>query len=594
MVRFSKQSLETLRSRIDLADVISQHIDLKRAGGSMKALCPFHEERSPSFVVNPGDTHYHCFGCGAHGDAIGFLMQHLRVSFSDAALMLAERFSVNLEQQDGSKDAKATNKARLKDVLDAASRFYQTFLLHTQEGRRALDYLFSRGLTLDFIHTFQVGLSPKVEGHFRKYMHESHFRDDELKEAGLVAERSGKVREFFQDRLMFPILDVTGATIGFSARKMNDATFGGKYINTSETPLFKKSRVLFGLAASRRRIIKQKQAIIVEGGLDALRMIFHGFDLTVAALGTAFGEDHVHEVCSLGVTRVFLLLDGDTAGQEASVKIGHLFQKRGVEVLVVTLAPGQDPDSLLASHGPIAITEALLSAREYLAFMWEHHCKTLHIDSPAEKNKIIQELVLRIREWDNAVMVHESLKKLAALTNVPEELLGLDVLQPRTLFFKRSITNSSQQQIDPDRILEQDLLRWLLLYGPGAPDVVMLFQNNIKPIDLRSELARNIYEKVLGTLLAKKELDLLQLSADIDQEEMPSFLSEILSKKINRDKAREHLIETIQRIKERNWMHERESIKMKIHAGKATENELMELVKCFDELKKKVPVVTLG
>lgn len=591
MARFTKESLETLRSRIDLAEVISQHIDLKKSGGSMKALCPFHEERSPSFVVNRGDTHYHCFGCGAHGDAIQFLMQHNRVTFGDAVQQLADRFQVNLEQLEGSFDDKKTKKSRLKDALDAASRFYQTYLLHTEEGRKALDYLFSRGITLDFINAFHVGLSPKSEGLFRKYMHDAHFSNDELKEAGLMAERSEKLREFFQERLMFPILDVAGATIGFSARKMSEAVFGGKYINTSETPLFKKSRVLFGLSASRRRIIKQKQAIIVEGGLDALRMIYHGFDLTVAALGTAFGEDHVNEVCQLGVTRVFLLLDGDTAGQEASVKVGHLFQKRGVEVLVATLAQGQDPDSLLAKHGPIAITQALLGAREYLAFMWEHYSKTLHTDSPAEKNKIIQELVLRVREWDNAVMVHESLKKLAALTKVPEELLGIDVLQPRTLFFKRSVTSSSTQQIDPDRILEQDLLRWLILCGAGSNDFLQLFVKNIKSEDLRVPLAKIIYEKVLTILVEQKKLDILMLTADIEGEDVPLFLSEILNKKVNREKAKEHLTETMQRIKDRNWMHERESIKMKIHSGKATEDELMVLVRQFDELKKKTPIV---
>ncbi|MCE5295385.1 MAG: DNA primase [Chlamydiales bacterium] len=593
MVRYTKQSLDTLRQRIDVSDVISQHVELKKAGGAMKGLCPFHEERNPSFVVNRGDTHYHCFGCGAHGDAIQFLMQHLRVTFTEAVEQLAERFGVTLEKLDGPSDYKSINKSRLKDALDAASRFYQTYLLHTEEGRAALEYLYARGISLEFIHAFQVGLSPRSEGLFKKYMNQAHFKDEELKEVGLLADRGGKLREFFGERLMFPILDVTGATIGFSARKMSESVFGGKYINTSETPLFKKSRVLFGLAASRRRIIKQKQAIIVEGGLDALRMIYHGFDLTVAALGTAFGEDHVHEVCALGVTRVYLLLDGDTAGQEASVKVGHLFQKRGVEVLVAILKEGQDPDSLLAKEGPIAITQALLGAREYLAFLWQHYSKTLHTDSPAEKNKIIQELVLRVREWDNTVMVHESLKKLAAITQVPEELLGLDVLQPRTLFFKRSVSNSATQAIDPDRILEQDLLRWIILCGPGMPEFVAFVQKNIAPGDLRLPLAKIVYEMVLERLLANKQIDLLQLTEDIEIEELPQFLSEILNKKINRDKAKDHLTDTMQRIKDRNWMHERESIKMKIHSGKASEDELMELVKQFDDLKKKTPTVLI-
>ena len=589
MVRYTKESLDKLRSRIDLSEVIGQHIDLKKAGGAMKALCPFHEERSPSFVVNRGDQHYHCFGCGAHGDAIQFLMQHVRLSFSDAVQQLAERFSVHLEQVDSrGGDVKLANKSRLKELLDAASRFYQAYLLYSEEGQAALDYLVSRGITLDFIEAFQVGLSPKQEGPFKKYMHQLHYSDEELIEAGVAADRGGKIRDFFQERLMFPIQDAAGSCIGFSARKFHEATFGGKYINTSETPLFKKSRVLFGLAQTRRRIIKQKQAIIVEGGLDALRMIYNGFDLTVAALGTAFGEDHAHELCQLGVARVYLLFDGDTAGQEASIKVGNLFQKRGVEVLVAALGDGQDPDSLLAKDGPLAITQSLLDAQEYLAFLWRHYTKTLHTDSPAEKNKIVQEIVLRIREWDNAVMVHESLKKLSALTEIPEELFGIDVLQPRTVHFKRSVKQvDDAKEIDPDRILEQDLLRPLLLFG-HADALFTLCQKNIQPTDFRTPIAKGLYEKLVANLAKKESLDLLMLA---DEEETETFLSEVLNKKINHEKVEEQLQATIQRIKERNWMHDRESIKMKIHSGNASEDELMLLVKQFDELTKQIPQV---
>ncbi len=586
MARFTKESLDTLRSRIDLAEVIGQHIELKRAGGAMKALCPFHEERSPSFVVNRGDQHFHCFGCGAHGDAIQFLMQHVRLSFSDAVQQLAERFGVQLDQVDGQgADVKRSNKARLKDALDAACRFYQAYLLYCEEGKIPLQYLFNRGVTFDFIDAFQVGLSPKNDGPLRKYMHDLGFSDEELRETGLIADRGGKMRDFFQERLMFPIHDAAGSCIGFSARKFQEATFGGKYINTSETPLFKKSRVLFGLTQSRRRIIKSKQAIIVEGGLDALRMIYNGFDLTVAALGTAFGEDHAQELSLLGVERVFLLFDGDTAGQEASIKVGNIFQKRAIEVHVAMLKDGEDPDSLLAKEGPLAITKALNDAEEYLPFLWRHYTKVKNPRSPAEKNKIVQEIVQRMRDWDNPVMVHESLKKLSALTQIPEELFGIDVLQSRTLHFKSSIKKGNVTDIDPDRILEQDLLRILLLFGNGSDELLTLTRKNIASSDLRNPLAKRLYEH----LLDKGNVDFFSL---VD-EELEPFLSEILNKKVQHGKAKEQLLATIQRIKERNWMHERESIKMKIHSGKANDDELMLLVKQFDELTKQMPQVRI-
>lgn len=591
MSRFTKESLETLKSRIDLPEVLSQHIELKRAGAAFKALCPFHDEKSPSFVINRGDAHYHCFGCGAHGDAIQFLMQHVKLSFSDAVQQLAERFQVQLETLESNPDAKRVNRSRLKEALETACRFYQTYLLHTEEGRVGIDYLYKRDLDLGFIHTFRVGLSPKLEGIFRKFMHQSGFGDEELEEAGLLAKRGERYRDFFQERIMFPILDAQGSVIGFSARKYKEGTYGGKYINTSETPLFKKSRVLFGLASSRRRIVKQKQAIIVEGGLDATRMIYHGFDLTVAALGTAFGEDHAHELIHLGVQKVFLLFDGDNAGQEAAVKVGHMFQKKGVEVNVATLGDGQDPDSLLVKDGPVAITQAIIEAKDYLSFLVAHFTKRLTGNSPAEKNQMIQELVQRIREWDNAVMVHESLKRLSALTQVPEDILGVGGVQPRSIIFKRSVANAATQNIDPDRILEGDLLRWLILCGPSVSDLISLSTANIQDADFRVPVAQKVYASVIQTLSEKRELDLLQLTADIDAEEMPLFLSEILSKKVNRDRAREQFVETLLRIKERNWMHEREQVKMKIHSGKATDDELMQLVKQFDELKKSPPKV---
>lgn len=401
MVRYTKESLETLRQRIDIAEVLSQYIDLKRSGSGFKALCPFHDEKSPSFIVNKGDTHYHCFGCGAHGDAIQFLMLHQRLTFSNAVQQLAERFQVHLEQLEGRSYDAGINRTRLKEAVEAACRFYQWALLHTKEGHVALQYLHKRSISLEFIYAFRIGYSPKKNGLFRKYMHTCGFTDAELQEAGLLTDKRS---EFFHERIMLPILDPASLPIGFSARKFQEDTFGGKYINTKETPLFKKSRVLFGMAMSRRRIIKQKQAIIVEGGLDALRMVYHGFDCTVAALGTAFGEEHVQELVQLGVTRVFLLLDGDDAGQKAAVKVGNLFQKKGVEVLVAKLLPGQDPDSLLVQGGPVAIAKAIVGAEDYLPFLLFQHTAELQSDAPAQKQRMLQEIVTLIRQWDSPVM----------------------------------------------------------------------------------------------------------------------------------------------------------------------------------------------
>ena len=463
MPHFTKDSLETLRQRIDLVDVLSSHIDLKRAGAAYKGLCPFHDEKTPSFMIQKGDTHYHCFGCGAHGDAIQFLMAHLKMNFSDAVESLAERFHVHLEYLEDVETNKGPNKTFLKEALEQACRFYHFYLLHTKEGHEVLHYLYKRGIDLDFINQFQVGLAPKIPGYFRKIMHAKFIKDETMALAGLIAEsKDGRWRDFFAERITFPIRDASGAVIGFSARKYREETFGGKYINTSETPLFKKSRVLFGLNYSRRRMAKEGKAIIVEGQIDALRLIQEGFDFTVAGQGTAFGEGHAKELLTLGVSRIYLALDGDSAGQEAAFKIGHLFQCSGVDVRVIELPQGSDPDAFLREKGPDAFSKLLEQPIDYIEFLVKYFSKDYDLRSPTAKNQLVEIIAKQIRHWEQPILVQESLRKLAHLLQVSESSLLLEQNHTPNLYIKKG-ANIGLQAIDPDRILELDLLRWLLL-----------------------------------------------------------------------------------------------------------------------------------
>ena len=590
MARYTKESLQNLRSHIDLVEVLSAHMQLKRQGAAFKGLCPFHDEKTPSFIVNRGDTHYHCFGCGAHGDAIQFLMQHVRLKFGDAVEQLAERYGVALDTIERTKEEKTTSRVRLKEALDAALRFYQFSLLHSKEWHEALSYLDARCVSLDFIEKFRVGYAPRQDATLRAYMHTLGYRDDELVEAGLLNDRK---KEFFHDRIIFAILDQMAMPIGFSARKFKENTFGGKYINTRETPLFKKSKVLFGLSHSRRQIIKQKLAIVVEGGLDALRMIHHGFDTTVAALGTAFGQEHVQELITLGITKVYLLFDGDTAGRDAAVKTGDFFQKKGIEVLVGVLSKGQDPDSLLVRDGPIAITDRLIHAQEYLSFLHTVYMGQFQKDSPAEKQRILSEIVQRIRDWESPVMVHESLKKLSSLANVPQELLGVGALRSPNLYVKSSHLVQAKLSVDPDRVIEADLLRWLVLYGHVEKQMVELCKAHLHTDDFRLLVAKNLYPIILEFLEQEKPIDIIGLVQESDSDETQSFLSEIVARKVNREKAIECFTLTIQRIKERNWMQACDAIQEKIQKASGDEDKLMQYVKEFDAIKKQKPQVVL-
>lgn len=585
MAIFNKESLENLRRRVDLVEVLSTYVELKRIGSSYKGLCPFHDEKTPSFLIQKGDTHYHCFGCGAHGDAIQFLMSHQKMSFADAIENLGQRFQVHLEKVEGNEE-KGPNKSLLKDALETACQFFQFCLLHTTEGHEALNYLYSRGIDLDFITHFKIGLAPQSYGLFRKAMHTKGIKDNILQEAGLLSiTKDGNWRDFFSDRIMFPIHHYSGGVIGFSARKYKEETFGGKYVNTPETALFKKSRVLFGINYSRRRIAKERKAIVVEGQIDALRLIQAGFNFTVAGQGTAFGTEHVKELINLGVNVVYLALDSDPAGQEAACKIGHLFQKEGVEARIVQMPPGNDPDAFLREEGPEAFLQLLEHSMEYLQFLVKHLSRNFNMDSPAAKNEMIHHATKLIRDWDHPLMVHETLRKLAHLMRVPEDMVGVGRDHMPHVYVKTS-GSIGMQMIDPDRILETDLLRWLLLVGQEQRQIIHLVMNNLSKEDFQVSICQKIFEQYRINWENHRPCDLLSLAIDLDDAEGQLVLSDLVQKRVNKERSDQQVLETIQKILDRNWMLKRESIKVKIQSGLCSDEEVLELVKQFDSLKR--------
>lgn len=589
MPLYTKESIETLRQKIDLVDVLMAHLELKRSGASFKALCPFHEERSPSFIVQQGDSHYHCFGCGAHGDAIAFLMGHLKMGFVQAVESLAERFQVALEKVEENAEEKGPNKIVLKHALEHAAKFYHYLLLHSVEGHEALHYLYQRGIDLSFIQRFELGYAPKNGDVLFKYLRSEHVEENIIEQAGLL---NVKKRDFFAQRIMFPIRDGLGSVIGFSGRKFKEETFGGKYINTPETPLFKKSRVLFGLSYSRARIAKMRQAIIVEGQIDALRLIHMGLDFTVAGQGTAFGQDHAKELIHLGVSKVYLALDGDEAGCEAAAKIGNLFLHQGVDVYIVPISKNQDPDTILLDKGPEYFSKLLEQSRDYLTFLFQHLSRGESELTPSKKNEIVKQMADMIKSWDQPVMVHESLKKLSAIAEVPETILGLDQITIPDLFIRRSEAVPFDA-VNPDRILETDFLRWLFLASASHPELVSLAKANIHDGHFRIAEARKLYAAFIKVQDEHSSWDLLALGGTLEKEGEQDLLCDIMQRKINMQKAVEGCKGTIRKMLIRSWMEQREAIRIKIHSTFLSDEEALALAKEFDLLKGKMPEVII-
>lgn len=591
MPLFTTDSLDMLRRKIDLFEVLSAHLIFQRSGSTYKTLCPFHEEKTPSFIIQRGSAHYHCFGCGAHGDAISFLMTHVRMPFTEAVESLAERFQVHLEKEE-EKGNPTPNKIALKRALAVASELYHYLLLHTEEGMEALNYLYKRGITLQFIRRFQIGFAPQHHSLLIQYLQACGIEEDIMLQSGLIKiPAGGKKRDFFSERITFPILDSLSAVIGFSARKYKQDTFGGKYINSPETILFKKSRVLFGLSYCRVKIAKQQTAILVEGQIDALRLIDAGFDYVVAAQGTAFGEEHVKELLQLGIKKIYLALDADEAGQAATQKTGDLFQKNGIDTRVVALEKGKDPDLLLREKGPNHFTHLLETSSDYLNFLFFYLARDHDLQIPSQKNQVVNEIVDQIKNWGQPVLIHESLKKLAEIAQVPEASIGINQICIPDLFIPQQ-ESVRLQEVDGDRILELDLLRWLLMGASQCPEMIGIATANLKQNHFRVPSAWKLYLSLLAGHQAGC-FDLLAIGSNLNDPEEQKFLSELLLRKINLNKTKEGFIEALRKILLRDWMQKREQIRIEIQSVGHSEEETLQLAYQFDLLKNQVPEVLI-
>ncbi len=573
---FSKESLQNLKEKVDLVEVISSYLPLKKAGKSFKVCCPFHNEKTPSFVLERGDSHYHCFGCGAHGDAISFLVGYLKVSFVEAVEMLAEKFGVTLEFQEGEK---REDLSSLKTCLTETCRFFHFHLLHTEEGKEALEYLYTRGIDLDFIRLFKVGLAPQDPALAIKFFTEKKLDGEALQRAGLARERPRNF-PFFVERITFPIMDVQGNVIGFSARKFREKTTGGKYINTPETPLFKKSKVLFGLNYSRKEITKQRRAVIVEGQIDALRLIQEGLNITVAGQGTAFGEEHVDVIRRLGVKEVFLAFDGDDAGREAALKVGNLFQKEGIEVFVLEFKDGDDPDSILRKEGITGFLNYLHKPKEYIPYLVDRLSRSSNLSTPAGKNELVEKAKAYMADWKFPLMIYEAERKLANSLQVPEAMV-----QQKIVFVKSA---KQEMAVKPDQIMEADLLRWIILAGQTEATILQIVQKNLSSVDFIDPAARKLYDHLCELFSKSTPFDFLSLAGCINKDE-GGLLDLIVKKKIQTERAKIGVKEAIKKILERNWMLKRESIKSKIQTGKHSESEVLQFAKEFDDLRKMIP-----
>jgi len=365
--RIRQSDVDEVKARTNIADIVGDHVSLKSAGvGSLKGLCPFHDERSPSFHVRPQLGYYHCFGCGESGDVYTFLQRMDHVSFTEAVERLAGRIAFELHYEDGGQASDHGNRARLLAANQVAAEFFVE-RLGTPEAEVGRRFLGERGFDADAAKNFGVGFAPKSWDALTGHLKARGFTTDELVASGLVSQGDRGVYDRFRGRLVWPIRDVTGQTVGFGARRLLDDDKGPKYLNTPETAVYHKSQVLYGLDLAKRDIAKGRRVVVVEGYTDVMACHLAGVTTAIATCGTAFGVDHIKVLRRVlgddsGVGEVVFTFDGDAAGQQAAMRAFAEEQRFAAQTFVAVAPDGLDPCDLRLARGDAAV-RALVESR---------------------------------------------------------------------------------------------------------------------------------------------------------------------------------------------------------------------------------------
>ena len=484
-MRYSDDIIEEVRQKNDIVDVVSQYVRLTRRGSTYFGLCPFHNEKTPSFSVTPGKQMYYCFGCGAGGNVYNFIMEYENYTFGEALKHLADRAGVELPKIEYSREVreKAEQRAELLEINKQAAQYYY-YQLRTEGGKIGYQYLSGRGLSEETMRKFGLGYSDKFGGGLYKFLKSKGYSDERLRESGLfnVDERHGMYDKFW-NRVIFPIMDVNNRVIGFGGRVMGDGK--PKYLNSPETKIFDKSRNLYGLNIARTT--RKKYLILCEGYMDVISMHQAGFTNAVASLGTALTSGHA-SLLKRYTQEVLLLYDSDEAGIRAALRGIPILRDAGVSSRVVNLKPYKDPDEFIKNMGAEAFEERLGQASDSFMFRVSIAESEFSMDEPQGQNRFFErcaELLLELKdELERNLYIEAIVKKYRGQYGVSVEDLRKRV---NTLALKgtpaenrtQPKTSGGQNKKKKESASDQAqklMLTWLVTY-PGIFDKVAQYLN---------------------------------------------------------------------------------------------------------------------
>ncbi len=510
------ETIEQIAAANDIVEVIGSYFPLKRAGANFKALCPFHQEKTPSFHVSPQRQTFHCFGCGVGGSVFRFVMEYEHVDFPSAVRKLAARVGIPIVEERGGGEEDRQHEARrtLIKLHAETAEWFQENLLKKEFAERSRTYLKKRGIDRQVAKDWQLGFAPDSWDSFSKWALDRGYSRTQLLQSGLVKPRddehpSGEFYDRFRGRIMFPICNDVGEVIAFSGRLLDSDPQAAKYVNSPETPLFQKGRVLFGLHKTKRALIEANCAIVCEGQLDLISLFEAGIKNVVAPQGTAF-TDHQARILKRFVDEVVLCFDADQAGQKAAQHSLDALLQHDLIVRVVDLPAGEDPDSLIRRHGKDEFEKRVSSARDFFDYWIEREVAVVDLGSLGAKMRLARKLAETVGQVRDPLMRGEVLNKMSARLGVPASEFEKLLPQQRR---ERSV-GSTDRARESDIVPRHDLAMLCLLALRDEAARSFLLQQNW----------RELLQQISGT-----ELLIRILEADLGPDD-PVSLNSFMSK----------------------------------------------------------------
>ena len=574
---YSEEQIEEVRSRSDIVSVIGRYVRLKRTGSGYTGLCPFHNEKTPSFYVNPARQMYKCFGCGVGGNVLTFVMEYENLTFPEAMEMLAEQAGIDLPKQEMTAQQKQQEGIRLTllEINKKAARYYFA-LLKSPRGKVGYDYLTGRGLTDETILHFGLGFAGQGGGELYQYLKKEGYSDQILKETGLFKMDERGVYDKFWNRVMFPIMDVNNRVIGFGGRVMGDAK--PKYLNSPETKIFDKSRNLFGLNYAKR--CKRNNMILCEGYMDVIALHQAGFTNAVASLGTAFTEQQANLIRRY-TDEVLLTYDSDGAGVKAAMRAIPMLRRAGITGKVIHMEPYKDPDEFIKNLGADEFEKRIEEAQNSFFFEIEVTKRNYSMSDPDQKTKFIHEIARKLLVFEDKIQRNNYLEAVAARYNIKTEDLQQLVVRYGNQMpsgYEEVMEERQQERLRKGRKKElregisysyRLLLSWLI----EEPQLFRQISQWIKPEDFEEGLYRTV-AKELYEQMEKEELEPARIIGHFteveEQNKVASMFQTSFGSEIQAEEKKKAITDLILKIKEHS---------LERQAGEVTDlNELQKLV----------------